>query len=64
MGVRSWCSGQMCGLITEELCLDPMCRDKNAVGGGGDGKPPHKINFPRKYSGPCLWFLLRSKSCM
>ena len=25
------------------------------------GKPRHEIDFPRKSSEPCLWFLLRSK---
>ena len=34
------------------------------MGEEGNGKPPHKIHFPRRSSEPCLWFLLRSKSSM
>ena len=41
-----------------------MCRNKNAIDGEGNGKPLHAVNFPKKSSQPCLWFLLRSKSSM
>ena len=34
------------------------------IGEEGNGKPPHKIHFPRKNSKLCLWFLLRSKSSL
>ena len=34
------------------------------IGEEDNGKPPHKTNFPRNNSEPCLSFLLRSKSSM
>ena len=37
---------------------------ENAIGEEGNMKPPHKIHFPRKYSEPCLRFLLSSKLSM
>ena len=40
------------------------CQNNNAIGEKGNGKPSHKIPSSRKYSKPCLWFLLRSKSSM
>ena len=42
----------------------PPCDIINAIGEESNGKPHHKIHFPRKNLGPCLWFLLRSKSSM
>ena len=38
-----------------------MCYNKNAIGEEGNGKPPHKIHFPRKNSEPCLWFPAKLK---
>ena len=41
-----------------------MCHFQNVIGEVGNGKPPHEFHFPRKNSGPCLWFLLRLKLSM
>ena len=40
------------------------CHNKSSTCKEGSGKSPHRIHFPTKSSEPCLWFLLRSKSCM
>ena len=42
--------------------LDSSMCQKSVI--SGNGKPPHKIHFPRKNSEHCLWFLLRWKSSM
>ena len=40
------------------------CHNENSIGEEDNGRLPHKIHFPRKKSGHCLWFLLHSKSSM
>ena len=39
-------------------------RNESVTGEDGNGRPPHKTYFSRKYYRPCLWLLLRSKSSM
>ena len=62
---RKWCRGVVVQHVDSQgrgCEFDASMRHiANAIGEEDNGKPPHKIHFPRKNSGPCLWFLLRSK---
>ena len=51
---------------TGVVSSSPTCvtMKRNAIGKEGNGKPSHKVHFPRKISEPWLWSLLCLKLSM
>ena len=47
---------------TKVVRSNPACA--TIIGEEGNGKPPYKVQFSRRNSERCLWFLLHSNSSM